>query len=52
MESGIATVHNDTEYWAAIADQSVYKIILANDITAQESARVGNGNIQRSLTID
>lgn len=52
VESGIATVHNDTEYWVAIADQSVSKIILANDITAQESARIGNGNIQRSLTID
>lgn len=51
-DSGVATVHNDIEYWEAIADQAVSKIVLANDIVAQESNRIGSGNIQRSLTID
>lgn len=51
-DSGVATVHNDIEYWEAIADQTVSKIVLANDIVAQESNRIGAGNIQRSLTID
>jgi len=51
-EPGVATIHNDKEYWSAIADQTVSKIVLANDIVAQESNRIGAGNIQRSLTID
>lgn len=51
-EPGVATIHNDKEYWAAIADQTVSKIVLANDIVAKESNRIGAGNIQRSLTID
>jgi len=48
-DSSIATVHNDTEYWAAIANQQVSEILLANDIVA---VPVRTELIGRNLTID
>lgn len=51
-DSGVVIVHDATEYWSAISNQAVSKIVLANDILAPESARVGDGRIGRNLTID
>lgn len=48
-DSGVATVHNDIEYWDAIKTQTVSTIILANDIVAVPILGTAIG---RNLTID
>ncbi|SCA91948.1 exported hypothetical protein [Pseudolactococcus piscium] len=55
--SGVAMVTTESEFWAAIFDQSVTTILLANDIVANPSNRLsGSGNsagaVKRNLTID
>lgn len=57
VESGVAMVTSESEFWAAIFDQSVTTILLANDIVANPSNRLsGSGNsagaVKRNLTID
>lgn len=49
QDSSIATVHNDTEYWAALNTQTISTIILANDIVAVPTS---TSLIGRNLTID
>ena len=45
VESGVAMVTSESEFWAAIFDQSVTTILLANDIVANPSNRLsGSGN--------
>lgn len=57
VESGVAMVTTESEFWSAIFDQSVTTILLANDIVANPSNRLsGSGNsagaVKRNLTID
>ena len=57
VESGVAMVTSESEFWAAIFDQSVTTILLANDIVANPSNRLsGSGNsagaVKRNLIID
>lgn len=54
---GLATVTTESEFWSAIFDQSVTKILLANNIVVNPSNRLsGSGNaagaVKRSLIID
>lgn len=48
-DNSVATVHNDTEYWAALNTSTVSTIVLANDIVAVPA---NTAQIGRNLTID